>query len=135
MRFTKKGEQVHASADLRRSLPNLLRHHLGIVGAREGCNQGGCGTRIVPIDGEKINASRALAVPYRNRDIVNFERLAQKDNRLNGSVHSLPASKIANSFPERGISKTRWSALNEKIRDTSHPGLRSPSPRLETTSL
>jgi xanthine dehydrogenase YagT iron-sulfur-binding subunit len=135
MRFIKKGKQLQASAGLRRSLPNLLRDHLGSVGARKGCNQGACGSRIVPIDGKRINVSLALAVPYRNRDIVNFERLAQKDNRLNGSVHPLPASTIANSFPEMGMSKTRWSALNKTIRDTSHPGLRSPSPRLETTSL
>jgi hypothetical protein len=31
MRFTIKGEQLQASAGFRRSLPNLIPHHLGTV--------------------------------------------------------------------------------------------------------
>lgn len=76
MRFTINGEAVDIEVDLRTSLLDLLRDHLGLTGAKKGCDQGACGACTLLVDGERINGCLALAVQYQGRDIVSVEGLA-----------------------------------------------------------
>ena len=76
MEFTINGGKVDLSFDLRTSLLDLLRDHLGLTGSKKGCNQGACGACTVLVDGERINACLALAVQHQGREIVTVEGLA-----------------------------------------------------------
>jgi xanthine dehydrogenase YagT iron-sulfur-binding subunit len=51
MNFLINGEMVNAEVDLRTSLLDLLREHLGLSGSKMGCNQGACGACTVLVDG------------------------------------------------------------------------------------
>lgn len=76
MYFKINGQEIEASFDLRTSLLDLLRDHLGMPGAKKGCNQGACGACTVLVDGRRINACMALAVQYQGRAITTVEGLA-----------------------------------------------------------
>jgi len=84
MHFIINGKQVEASFDLRTSLLDLLRDHLGLTGSKKGCDQGACGACTVLADGERINSCLALAVQYQGRSITTVEGLADS-----GKLHPL----------------------------------------------
>lgn len=89
MHFTINGRDVEAAFDLRTSLLDLLRDHLGLPGSKKGCNQGACGACTVLVDGERINACLALAVQYQGRAITTVEGLAE-----GGVLHPLQRAFI-----------------------------------------
>jgi xanthine dehydrogenase YagT iron-sulfur-binding subunit len=63
--------------DTRTSLLDLLREHLGLTGAKKGCDHGQCGACTVLIDGHRANACLALAVAHGGREITTVEGLAE----------------------------------------------------------
>jgi xanthine dehydrogenase YagT iron-sulfur-binding subunit len=75
MNFLINGKAVTAEIDLRTSLLDLLRDHLGLTGSTKGCNQGACGACTVLVDGIRINSCLALAVQYQGRTITTVEGL------------------------------------------------------------
>jgi xanthine dehydrogenase YagT iron-sulfur-binding subunit len=89
MQFTVNGKPVEATFDLRTSLLDLLRDHLGLTGSKKGCNQGACGACTVLVDGERINACLALAVQYQGRAITTVEGLGG-----DGGLHPLQRAFI-----------------------------------------
>ena len=89
MRFAINGRQIEAEFDLRTSLLDLLRDHLGLTGSKKGCDQGACGACTVLVDGERINACLALAVQYQGRAITTVEGLGD-----GGAMHPLQLAFI-----------------------------------------
>ena len=79
MQFTINDRPVEVEVDLRTSLLDLLREHLGLMGSKKGCNQGACGACTVLVDGERINSCLALAVQYQGRAITTVEGLADAE--------------------------------------------------------
>lgn len=75
MRFTVNGKPIDIDVDVRTSLLDLLREHLGLTGTKLGCNQGACGACTVLVNGERINSCLALAVQYQGRDVTTIEGL------------------------------------------------------------
>ena len=90
MRFTINDRPVEAEADVRTSLLDLLRDHLGLTGTKKGCNQGACGACTVLVDGERINSCLALAVQYEGRAITTIEGLGAP-----GALHPLQAAFVS----------------------------------------
>ena len=84
MQFIVNGKPIEASFDLRTSLLDLLRDHLGLTGPKKGCNQGACGACTVLADGERINACLALAVQYEGCAITTVEGIGGA-----GTLHPL----------------------------------------------
>jgi len=82
MHFTINGKAVEVAFDVRTSLLDLLRDHLGLSGTKKGCNQGACGACTVLVDGERINSCLALAVQYQEREITTIEGLGGGDAPL-----------------------------------------------------
>ncbi|WP_395708966.1 2Fe-2S iron-sulfur cluster-binding protein [Reyranella sp.] len=80
MEFRINGRAVAVDVDLRTSLLDLLRDHLGLTGAKKGCDQGACGACTVLVDGKRINGCLALAVQYQGCDITTVEGLAEGDH-------------------------------------------------------
>jgi xanthine dehydrogenase YagT iron-sulfur-binding subunit len=73
MQFTINGRSQNIECDVRTSLLDLLRDHLGLTGTKKGCNQGACGACTVLVDGERINSCLALAAQYQGRAITTIE--------------------------------------------------------------
>jgi xanthine dehydrogenase YagT iron-sulfur-binding subunit len=90
MRFEVNGRQFDAEIDIRISLLDLVRDHLGLMGTKKGCNQGACGACTVLVDGERINSCLALAIQYERRAITTIEGLS-----TNGSLHPLQQAFVA----------------------------------------
>ncbi len=89
MHFVINGKSTDVEADIRTSLLDLLRDHLGLPGSKKGCNQGACGACTVLVDDERILSCLALAVQYNGRSITTIEGLAS-----GGELHPLQQAFI-----------------------------------------
>jgi len=87
--LTINGERYELTIDTRTSLLDLLREHLGLTGAKKGCDHGQCGACTVLLDGRRVNSCLALAVAHDGAGIVTVEGLAE-----NGSLHPLQAAFV-----------------------------------------
>jgi xanthine dehydrogenase YagT iron-sulfur-binding subunit len=83
------GEARTLTVDTRTSLLDLLREHLGLTGAKKGCDHGQCGACTILLDGRRANACLALAVAHQGADIVTVEGLAD-----DGELHPLQRAFI-----------------------------------------
>jgi aerobic-type carbon monoxide dehydrogenase small subunit (CoxS/CutS family) len=63
-----------------RTLLEVLREDLGLIGTKEGCSEGECGVCTVLLDGFPVRSCLLLAVDVRGRKITTIEGLAQKGN-------------------------------------------------------
>ncbi|MFW2851508.1 2Fe-2S iron-sulfur cluster-binding protein [Sphingomonas sp. TX0543] len=89
MHFTINGARYEADVDIRTSLLDLLREHLGLTGSKKGCDHGQCGACTVLVDGRRINACLTLAVMHQDDDITTIEGIGTIDN-----LHPLQAAFI-----------------------------------------
>ncbi|MFY0538966.1 (2Fe-2S)-binding protein [Nannocystis pusilla] len=76
VRLTVNGEHHELELDPRTTLLDALRDHLGLTGAKKGCDHGQCGACTVHVDGRRVLACLALAVAQRGREIMTIEGLA-----------------------------------------------------------
>ena len=74
--LTVNGRSCRVEVDARRSLADLLRLDLGLTGTKIGCNQGGCGSCTVHIDGKRVLSCLRLAVTVDGCDVLTIEGLA-----------------------------------------------------------
>ena len=84
--------------DMRTTLLDLLREHLGLTGAKKGCDRGQCGACTVIVDGRRINACLALAVSFDGSDVLTIEGLAPE-----GGLHPMQAAFIAHDGLQCGF--------------------------------
>jgi xanthine dehydrogenase YagT iron-sulfur-binding subunit len=73
------GREETLTVDTRTSLLDLLREHLGLTGAKKGCDHGQCGACTILLDGRRANACLALAVAHDGAEIVSVEGLSDGD--------------------------------------------------------
>ena len=69
------GEGHRLAVDVRTTLLDLLREHLGLTGTKKGCDHGQCGACTVLADGRRIVACLALAVSYDGASLTTIEGL------------------------------------------------------------
>lgn len=89
MQFTVNGTVHAAEADIRTSLLDLLRDHLGLAGTKKGCDHGQCGACTVLVNGRRINACLTLAVMHEGDAITTIEGLSQGD-----TLHPMQAAFV-----------------------------------------
>ena len=76
--------------DSRTTLLDVLRHQLGLTGAKKGCDHGQCGACTVLVNGRRINACLTLAVMHEKDEITTIEGLASGEQ-----LHPLQSAFIA----------------------------------------
>ena len=81
------GEPRSAEVPAETTLLKLLREHLGLTGAKLGCDVGDCGTCTVIVDGESVNSCLMLAARAAGSDITTIEGLADSQ-RLHPIQHA-----------------------------------------------
>jgi len=93
MRFTVNGRACEADPDIRASLLDLLREHLGLTGSKKGCDHGQCGACTILVNGRRINACLTLAVMHQDDEIVTIEGLSEASPAASaeGSAEEPPA--------------------------------------------
>jgi xanthine dehydrogenase YagT iron-sulfur-binding subunit len=88
--FQVNGVQRNLSLDVRVTLLDALREHLGLTGSKKGCDQGQCGACTVHIDGERVLSCLTLAVAVQGRHIETIEGLAG----TGGALHPMQQAFI-----------------------------------------
>src|SRR3954454_10167383 len=74
------GDEHRLVVDTRTTLLDLLREHLGLTGAKKGCDHGQCGACTILLDDRRANACLALAVAHDGAEVVTVEGLAAGDD-------------------------------------------------------
>src|ERR1700712_4929101 len=69
------GEDRALKLDIRTTLLDALREHLGLTGSKKGCDHGQCGACTVLLDGRRANSCLTLAVMAEGQDITTIEGL------------------------------------------------------------
>jgi xanthine dehydrogenase YagT iron-sulfur-binding subunit len=83
--LTINGRQRRVALDVRTTLLDALREHLGLTGAKKGCDHGQCGACTVLVDGRRVLSCLTLAASIQNRSVTTIEGLAQ----ANGDLHPM----------------------------------------------
>ena len=79
MHFTINGQSHEVEPDIRTSLLDLLREHVGLTGSKKGCDHGQCGACTVIVDGQRINSCLTLAVMHEGSTVTTIEGLGTPD--------------------------------------------------------
>ena len=77
MKFSINGMAYEEEIDHRRTLLEVLRENLGLLGTHKGCDEGQCGACTVLIDGKEVNSCLVLAASVQGKEITTIEGLAQ----------------------------------------------------------
>ncbi len=72
-----------------RTLIDVLREDLGLMGTKEGCGIGMCGACTVLLDGKPISSCLVLAIQVAGRDVLTIEGLSE-----NGILHPVQAAFV-----------------------------------------
>jgi xanthine dehydrogenase YagT iron-sulfur-binding subunit len=78
--FSVNGRRHALDLDPRVTLLDALREHLGLTGAKKGCDQGQCGACTVIVNGQRINSCLTLAVMHAGDEITTVEGLEEDSN-------------------------------------------------------
>ena len=95
---TINGEMVEFLAEPRQSLLEVLRDTLQLTGAKEGCNDGNCGSCTVNMDGRIVCSCLVLGVEADGACIDTIEGMATPEG-----LHPLQVSFLENAALQCGI--------------------------------
>lgn len=70
------GDSVEYLCDPAESLLDVLRNHVGLTGAKEGCGSGDCGACSVELDGRLVCSCLVLAAEAEGKEVLTVEGMA-----------------------------------------------------------
>jgi carbon-monoxide dehydrogenase small subunit len=82
LRFTLNGDPVEVEIDPHLTLLQLLRDKLELLGTKEGCGMGECGSCTVLLDGKTINSCIFPAWEVEGRTVTTIEGLTDAQGNL-----------------------------------------------------
>jgi xanthine dehydrogenase YagT iron-sulfur-binding subunit len=68
--------------DVRTTLLDALREHVGLTGTKKGCDHGQCGACTVLVDGRRVLSCLTFAVMLEGREVTTIEGLSGDDGGL-----------------------------------------------------
>jgi xanthine dehydrogenase YagT iron-sulfur-binding subunit len=80
MRINNQPRQI--TVDVRTTLLDALREHIGLTGTKKGCDHGQCGACTVHINGRSVLSCLTLAASAVGKDVTTIEGLAKPDGTL-----------------------------------------------------
>ena len=96
--FEVNGDQVEIAIEPRQTLLDVLRDELELIGTKEGCSNGNCGSCTVNVDGVTIDSCCALGVEMEGRKVLTIEGVA------NGTeLHPIQKAYMENGGLQCGI--------------------------------
>ena len=98
----------------RESLLEILRDHLDLTGAKEGCNNGNCGACNVIMDGRLVNACCVLGVEAQGSTITTIEGIAQPDG-----LHPLQTKFLEHAALQCGVCTPGFIVAAKALLDTN----------------
>lgn len=92
------GEEVEFLCEPRQSLLETLRDVLGLMGTKEGCNDGNCGACSVMIDDRLVDSCLVLGVEIQGKAVATIEGVATPDG-----LHPLQQAFLEQAALQCGI--------------------------------
>jgi carbon-monoxide dehydrogenase small subunit len=89
IRLKINNQEQEIMVEPRQTLLDTLRYDLGLLGVKEGCGNGNCGSCTVLLDGRPVNSCLVFAVEAEGQDITTIEGLYQE-----GKLHPLQQAFI-----------------------------------------
>ncbi len=74
------GETRQLEADVRTTLLDALRNHLGLTGTKKGCDHGQCGACTILVDGRRVNSCLTLACMHDGDEITTIEGIGTPES-------------------------------------------------------
>lgn len=87
--FRINGETQELDVPVNKTLIDLIKDDLGLIGTKDGCRQGVCGACTVLVDGVPIRSCLALAIRCQGKHITTVEGLSH-----GGKLHPLQQAFI-----------------------------------------
>ena len=105
IRLTINGDNYTLAIDPRRTLNQVLREELNLIGTKLGCGSGDCGACTVIMDGLPVNSCLVLAVEAHGAQIetYNDHRIAMSFAVAGLAVHGITVlgeDCVVKSFPD-----------------------------------
>ena len=76
VQITVNGLTREVAVEPNQTLLSLLREELDLTGTKHGCGEGDCGTCVVLLDGQPVNACLVLALEATGRQVTTIEGVA-----------------------------------------------------------
>ena len=111
------GEETEFLCEPRQSLLEVLRETLGLMGTKEGCNDGNCGACSVHLDGRLVDSCLVLAVEAQSKTMETIEGMAGPDG-----LHPLQQAFLEEAALQCGICTPGFLMAAKSLLD------REPSP-------
>ncbi len=120
---TVNGDHVEFACEPNETLLDALRNRLGLIGAKEGCGTGDCGSCSIQLDGRLVCSCLVLGIEAQGRKVDTVEGLA------NGpELHPLQTKFIEHAALQCGVCTPGFlmaaKALLEKNPDPSEEEIR-----------
>jgi len=96
--LTVNGRRHDVEIPARRTLAEMLRQDLGLIGTKVGCNRAECGSCTVVLDGRAVFACTVLAMEAAGRSVTTVEGLAGPEG-----LHPLQEAFIEHDAVQCGI--------------------------------
>jgi carbon-monoxide dehydrogenase small subunit len=80
--ITLKVNRIRYTIDVKpqRTLVEVLRETLGLMGTKKSCNEGQCGACTLLMDGKPVASCLVLAIDAQGKEILTIEGLSQGEN-------------------------------------------------------
>ncbi len=96
--LTINGEKYELEVPPNRTLLDVIRNELGLIGTKEGCGHGECGACTVLMDSQPVNACLVLALQAQGKEVITIEGLIRE-----GKLHPIQEAFISHGAIQCGF--------------------------------